>query len=729
MMPQNEENYDNSILQLLNKVDRRTIFFVGAGISIPSGLPNFSSLSRKAITKIGGDLILPEEYEIICTTLRPEVIFKIMVEEFNEESLSFLEMFEGYKPEDNHFFLADKLKQGHCVITTNGDHLIEDACTAEKVPFSVIYNNNDYLQFNENILKKIDDPFDIPGGFLFKLHGNLEPEKKGTARYSSFLVTVNNVGKRFDVNKTAVLKHFLEHFNLIFMGYSCLDDFSIFPIMVHTEGEGKVYWFKFKKGLLNERITDREKLIQTEYQDNETKNVNRFLSSRKSFERITGDSSQFIKEMVKPPITSGKSEKSSVSEGPKLPDFSKFCDSVDPISKLIFLGRLWEESPHIYSKDNSIKLFEQAESSVVRGDPKLGIVKLYLGRVYDKKVGKTAEKKVIEYYSSAFEIFKGDHNFLKAYESKLATANFKRRAMEDFTGAREILEEPLIKEYIAKIENADNEETSSFYSRYLNILGLTYMRSGKEFWPKCEPLFEKSVAIKERIGDIDGAAESLNAWGLFLQSHYGNDLSKLNSAIEKFNEAIDRRKALANNRGLYQNYRNLGLCYSNKLKYVNDDEKEDIFKLAEKCFIEGSDTLLKLVDNPPLEDKLEFDFRLSELYTNNAKNIGKAIQLLSQIQIIRKQKGDWHNLARTKNLLFICYNLSNNFDGSSMEGKEIIDIYKDVTSSDVKIAVLKKDVKKLDNAVEILDNIVRSRFLTNEVKKIAENLKNELKTL
>lgn len=130
MIPQNGGICDAFLLQLLNNANRKTVFFVGAGISIPSGLPNFKELSSEAITKIGGNLISPEDYEIICLTLRPEVIFKIMVDEFNEESLFFLEMFEGHEPNSNHFFLADKLKQGHCVITTNGDHLIEDACKA-----------------------------------------------------------------------------------------------------------------------------------------------------------------------------------------------------------------------------------------------------------------------------------------------------------------------------------------------------------------------------------------------------------------------------------------------------------------------------------------------------------------------------------------------------------------------------------------------------------------------
>jgi hypothetical protein len=483
--------------------------------------------------------------------------------------------------------------------------------------------------------------------------------------------------------------------------------------MIHTEGEGKIYWFKFREGPINERISDHELLTQTENEDNETKNVNRFLSSRNIFEKITGDSSRFIKEKIKPPIISEISQEPLLNGEPKLPEFSKFCNSIDPISKLIFLGRLWEDTSHKFSKEKSLKLYEQAESSAVLDNSKLGNAKLSLGRVYDKKVGKTAENKILEFYSDAYRIFKNDNNLLKAYEAKLAIANFKRRAMDDFTGAREILEETSFKEYVTKVENTDYIEMLSFLSRYLNILGLTYMRLGKEFWPKCENLFEKSVAIKEKIGDIDGAAESLNAWGLFIQSHYGNDINKLDSAIEKFNEAIDRRKALANNRGLYQNYRNLGLCYSTKLKHVDDDKKEQIFKSAETCFIEGLSTLLNLVDNPPLEDKLEFEFRISELYTNNVKNIDKAIQLLSQIQIIRKEKGDWHNLARTKNLLFICYNLSNNSEGSSIEGNEIIDIYKDVLSNDAKIAILNKDIKKSDNALEILDNLSRSKLLTN----------------
>ena len=114
------------VSKLIETLGRRMVFFVGAGISIPSGVPGFKELNEQVIRLTTGNK-KNVDYKFLSKNLRPEVVLQILEEELGPKVLTCLEAFIGHEPNPNHFFLAEALRQGNWVFTTNGDNLIEQA--------------------------------------------------------------------------------------------------------------------------------------------------------------------------------------------------------------------------------------------------------------------------------------------------------------------------------------------------------------------------------------------------------------------------------------------------------------------------------------------------------------------------------------------------------------------------------------------------------------------------
>src|SRR5665647_3887523 len=200
-----------------------------------------------------------------------------------------------------------------------------------------------------------------------------------------------------------------------------------------------------------------------------------------------------------------------------------------------------------------------------------------------------------------------------ACKAKIELENFKRRALHNISGAlRELENDDFVENCINKIKNGTQEKEISVYAKYLNVLALVYMGTeNKNLMDQCEELFEKSIELKQKIGDIAEEAVSYNSWGLFLQTRPSEDDINLNKAIDLLTKSLTIQFALGNFRAVAQNHRNLGLCYNKKNISASDkNEKEKYFKLAEEHFREGITSWILATKNPPIEDMFEFDFRL-----------------------------------------------------------------------------------------------------------------------
>jgi len=725
-----EETIEDIVCKFFDNIDRKTSFFVGAGISVPSGLPDFRELNKRALKAIAKNSLTEEEYTFLSENLRPEVAFNIMVEEIGKEVIFCLEDFEGCKPNSNHFFLAEALGRGHCVFTVNGDNLIEDACSLKGINIenNVLFSSEQYSGFNEDVIKNLSDPLDLPGGYLFKLHGTIERNKAGIDKYSSFLVTVNGIRKEFDKNKKEVLEYFLKNCNFVFMGYSALDDFDVYPILVNTESNRNIFWFKFTPGLISELVSGKERLNVTENQSHEENHVNNMLRKKNKFLKLIGNSSSFVNNRLIPRIDPVNcvycsQAKSGKNEFPK----RLFDMDISTIHLFFVLGRLWEECWYEDSGTKAIEWFKKAEDIAKDMSLEKANAKMSIGRVYDKQYGARNQDIVFGKYTEAFEIFKNNNAVADACKAKIELENFKRRALHNISGAlRELENDDFVENCINKIKNGTHEKEISVYAKYLNVLALVYMGTeNKKLMDQCEELFEKSIELKQKIGDIAEEAVSYNSWGLFLQTRPSEDDINLNKAIDLLTKSLTIQFALGNFRAVAQNHRNLGLCYNKKNISASDkNEKEKYFKLAEEHFREGITSWILATKNPPIEDMFEFDFRLGELYTKNKKH-HMAILTLNALmnKRIKLNPKDWHNIVRIRDLLLENYCDTMNSDSARNEAKIICETYK---LDESQILNMKKTPIKIINAKTILENINKLFNQDEELNMESRRLLNEL---
>ena len=149
--------------QLKNK---KNTFFVGAGISVNSGIPSANQIKNSILTNLP---LQADHLELIEKNKIPfELFMECLIENAGDDSL--VDLFEGGKPNTNHLLLAKLCKEGiiHNIITTNFDNLLELALDEAVVEYNLVYNETDFA----NIL------WDSPRVNLIKIHGSIHDKKR-----------------------------------------------------------------------------------------------------------------------------------------------------------------------------------------------------------------------------------------------------------------------------------------------------------------------------------------------------------------------------------------------------------------------------------------------------------------------------------------------------------------------------------------------------------------------
>ena len=731
---------DAFVNKLISDLTRRVVFFVGAGISFPSGIPLFRELNEQVIRLTTGNK-QNVDYKFLSESLRPEVVLQILEEELGQKVLTCLEAFIGHDPNPNHFFLAEALRRGNWVFTTNGDNLIEKACELRGIDIKnrVFYTDEHFKQFGE-LLKSISNPQNTPGGYIFKLHGSVEEDKEGDERFRTFLLTLHQVGHGLSPSKEYVLKYFLQNFDFCFMGYSCLDDFSIFPVLRDTDSDRLIFWFKFAKGPIGEIIWGKERLrYEKEVEESKspgeknwgTINVNSILLKRRASFKLVGDSSEFVQNRLCPPLEIGKCvNPNSLKQRNLYEEFSEWAKkNIGEYERNFILGRLWAEC---WRRKEAVRYFEEAEKLGKDGQQKAK-AKQMLARVYDRQYGKAKVKEAIKYYEEAFNIFENSGAHLKAALVKVDLANFKRRALQQFIEAKKDVEEAKL---LLEPIRDKSKEHELVYARCLNILGLTHFGlKTKNDFAMGYILCKESKKIKEKYGDVDGVAESENAMGLIRREEGKGNIELIEEAIGHFKSALACREKIGNYRGCGQHFRNLGLCHADLIELI-PQEKEKYFRLAKKCYEKGIDNWHMIKPGePPIEELLEFRFRLGELHVKHGDK-NEAIKQLPLVEQKRREFGDWHNRARCLHLLREAH--QDNKQEVRTINREIVSIYVDVLKDENKLKEMKEAKIKLKNAEEILEKteelarkVVYPPETTEDkaeyVKELLENLKKEIR--
>lgn len=624
----NEKIIVNRIKEALG-AGPKMVFFVGAGISVPSKVKKFQELSEDVIRAITKGKLQNDEYKLL-SEIRPEVMLQTGIQELGSEVIESLEMLLGYKPNFNHFFLAEALRHGNWVFTTNQENLIEDACELIGYEYKRCYIDSHF----ENFEHHLSNPKILLGGYIFKLHGTIEENKKDKERFENIRIALEQVGRGLTDHSKKIFEYFLKNCDFCFLGYSCQDDFSVYPVLSNTNSDKTVFWFQHageeiklvaKKEIEDEIKREMEKKPWIGEKRNwEIINVNNFLIRRGKFFKFVGDSSKFVEEKFRSVVGTHTVADTYIKKIVSYNTFQQWAKNINEFKLNIFIGRLFE---HIgewiragkYYKD-AIKIGEEK-----RNGEQLVIAKRALADLYTKQTELDKENKAIEIYKECIDVArKRLKDDFTATILKFDIANVERR-LGIYPGnpkkwAEDIEEELLI----------IKDEDMKSYASCLNIVGLAHLRGSQDDIKAGLSHSDRSKNIKRNLGDKDGEAAAENAIGLLLIAQ-GRQLAKrdkmlaekkFNEAIEHLEKAIDIRIKYGFFRGCAQHSRNIGDAYRELMKIAqNNKEKHHYFRKAEENYEISLNYLDLVKPEAPIGEILNWRQRIAGLYRDFYKLI------------------------------------------------------------------------------------------------------------
>ena len=722
--------------KLKDIIENSGVLFIGEKVSEISGVPNFGNFIIELIESITKCEFGATDYTIL-KNLRPESAFEILRDEIGDDIQICFEKFNNYKPKPIHYYIANEIKKGKCVFTTNRDNLIEEACKPckpsddniednDNIEYEMVFKDKDFGEFYKNIHRH--QPPTV--GHIFMLNGNFDKNKEGNKRFKPFLDSLKGVEKDLNTDKMEVLKYFLKNFDFCFLGYNCSDDYSIYTVLKDTYKDKGMFWFNHAEKPIIEIISTKKQL-EDEIKNEESKRLrdrdreilclNNILLKRKIFKKITGNWIEIIQNDLGSALDIPQSAYSPPVKKKETPtELFNLRERIDDYKKSIIHGRLWEMC---LSKEKAIRCFGDAEK-LGEGINKAQ-AKLNLGRVYDKQYGEEEKINVINNYRASYKIYKNHQFISEAVLCKIGLANFIRRALKQSDSALDECKKAI--EMLELVKKRD-EKYKLAYSQYLNCLGLIYYsKLGSKDIDQCIDLFAESLKYKEEIGDIKGIAETENAIGLTIIKKGNIDIKEISNAISHLEKSLEINESIGNYIGAARNCRNLGLCYKDLINLVkNKNAKKENFQLAKKSYKSGIDYWHIMVGDPPIEEFLEYKYRLGELEVNYG-DINEGITFLQEVKEKWYKLGKLHNCARSLDLLRKAYN-SIEYIGSKgtkdVESTidEIIRIYINVLGDRNKLKPMKHDENIFKDVVQILKRTEETIIGLKEYDHKADNL-------
>ncbi|MFX1295888.1 MAG: tetratricopeptide repeat protein [Promethearchaeota archaeon] len=541
------------IKELLTGDDKLT-FLVGAGCSIdspscmPTGPEMIEAIVRFSCTKSEIEKILKLD------GLR----FEALVEIFRDNLDKNLKLIEYYalcdKPNIQHFFLAEMLKKGHFVMTTNFDFLIEHALIESDVPdddIVPVITREDFEEYiNSYKLRKQGKKL------VYKIHGSTKNIITGVKTIDSLVTTIQAFGS----NKEGLTVFQLEPYkrqafdtitsgrSLVVMGYSGSDDFDIVPTLKILENLTSVFWMNFVD---NDHGTETliEIFVDTNPLFDRFQKVNQILVELKRMSktthvyRIDVNTSRLVKDLIQPNVKLSTKKfditptdwlRNNIRTPSKIMKFYisyKIYDNLTEIDDALRcvkeLLELSEEKDDLYWKGIALNniggIYKQQgnySGALKRFEEALQIV---------TQLGDLRGKSTV--LNNIGEIYRVQRNYLKAlkrYEEALQIAT----QLGDLRGK----------------------------ATRLNNSGLIYDAQGN--YSEALRRYERALQITEYLGDLRGKAGVLNNIGEIyrMQGNY-------HEALKRYEEALQIDTQLGDLHGKAMVLNNIGMIYKQQGKY------------------------------------------------------------------------------------------------------------------------------------------------------------------
>lgn len=272
---------------------RRVVFFLGAGASAdaPANLPLAQSLVRNIARHVVCDVDMHPAYDVVervVEGVRFELVLQALSVVLGASALEPLRALEGGRPNTNHRFVARLLSDGltPLVLTTNFDSLLEDGLKSfTKAPYDLWFENHHY---NEPIRVGVRPR-------IVKLHGTLR-DTRGHECPDSILVAADQVGRRLAPSKARFLRYILERYDIVFIGYSGLDDFDLFPLLLTTRSDRSIWWVRHQSPLNATQVTAAAKL--SERDEPPADNAELIVAARRHGALIDASTATAVKQLA-----------------------------------------------------------------------------------------------------------------------------------------------------------------------------------------------------------------------------------------------------------------------------------------------------------------------------------------------------------------------------------------------------------------------------------------------
>lgn len=244
-----KEQIDN-IADVMQKDE--LVVFVGSGASIaaPSNLPSGVRMRNDIIHELCKRDTLFKEYEkeIIAKDINPEMVYSIIFQSIGRDLFKTYDICNSKQFNANHLFLAQAAKSGKLstIVTTNFDHLIEDAMQYLGLrPQEDYYVYKDGNGFKAYLETRKTNP-DKRKIHIIKIHGSIEDQ-------NSMIITMNQTGKGLSEEQANLLDYLLQEKYFLFVGYSG-NDVDIYPKLHRSKGKG--IWWVVLPDSTNSRVTE-----------------------------------------------------------------------------------------------------------------------------------------------------------------------------------------------------------------------------------------------------------------------------------------------------------------------------------------------------------------------------------------------------------------------------------------------------------------------------------------
>ncbi|MGV9203288.1 MAG: tetratricopeptide repeat protein [Promethearchaeia archaeon] len=569
------------------------IFLAGAGCSVepPSLLPDANSMIEQLVKFYTPSA--EHEHILSLEALRLENILEIIRTQC-DKNIHFLDFFEyRYIPNNIHYYLAEKMREGCPVLTTNFDFLIEHALLrtgVAKEAINLAITVQDYREL-ENEIGKIKNPAPL----LCKLHGSTKNILTGQSTKNYQKEVIKDIGSSKQ-ESSLLLKHPYKSFiftslpvekNLVILGYSGENDYDILPTLLTLTNLQTLMWVNHIDS--ENRPEDTFEITYQEDMELDNGIIDSFLLNLK---QNSPDTNIFKINANIPNLIGNHSQKDSLSTKNRRQTsyFEWLLKNVKKPEKitqyLICHIVYFNFDRYDDALRCGVRVLEQLEKNedpekeyIVRNN--LGWINYTRGnhseaithfeRVIDLLDAQNNTHDKIIYWNNIGEIYEKTKNFQKAleyYQNVVNTTHNSVKLTEKLKAINSIVQiyeelgkkDSAIEYYEKAIRLADKMEDMDLKSIYLNNTASLYYEQEK--FDLSIDLFEKSQKLLRKLNKPKKLALILNNIGNLYQK-----TGVYSKALTYFEEALQIDEDINNARGKAIRLNKIGEINNLKGKY------------------------------------------------------------------------------------------------------------------------------------------------------------------